>query len=55
MASDTAETKWRRYQQLRESGVIDANTYDEVRSQRDQSKVELEQRDAAGRSRRKLH
>ena len=42
MASDTAETKWRRYQQLRESGVIDANTYDEVRSQRDQSKVELD-------------
>jgi HlyD family secretion protein len=41
VASDTAETKWRRYQQLRESGVIDANTYDEVRSARDQSKVEL--------------
>jgi HlyD family secretion protein len=41
VASDTIETKWKRYQQLRESGVIDANTYDEVRSQRDQSKVEL--------------
>lgn len=42
VASETAETKWRRYQQLRESGVVDANTYDEVRSQRDQSKVELD-------------
>ena len=41
VASDTIETKWKRYQQLRESGVIDANTYDEVRSQRDQSRVEL--------------
>ena len=39
---DTVETKWSRYQKLRESGVIDANTYDEVRSQRDQSKVELD-------------
>jgi HlyD family secretion protein len=41
VVSGTIETKWRRYQQLRESGVIDANTYDEVRSQYDQSKVEL--------------
>jgi HlyD family secretion protein len=41
VASDTIETKWKRYEQLRESGVIDANTYDEVRSQRDQSRVEL--------------
>jgi HlyD family secretion protein len=41
VASDMLETKWRRYQQLRESGVIDANTFDELRSQRDQSKVEL--------------
>jgi HlyD family secretion protein len=40
--SETQESKWRRYQQLRESGMIDANTYDEVRSQRDQSKVELD-------------
>src|SRR6478736_2646167 len=39
--ADTAETKWKRYQQLRESGVIDANSYDEIRSQRDQSKVDL--------------
>jgi HlyD family secretion protein len=49
VASDTAETKWRRYQQLRESGVIDANTYDEVRSQRDQSKVEFESATAQSR------
>ncbi len=42
VSADTAETKWKRYQQLRESGVIDANSYDEVRSQRDQSKVEFQ-------------
>jgi HlyD family secretion protein len=42
VSADTAETKWKRYQQLRESGVIDANSYDEVRSQRDQSRVEFE-------------
>jgi len=42
VSAETAETKWKRYQQLRESGVIDANTYDEVRSQRDQSQVELQ-------------
>ncbi len=29
VGADTAETKWTRYQKLRESGVIDANTYDE--------------------------
>jgi HlyD family secretion protein len=38
---DTIETKWKRYEQLRTTGVIDANTYDEVRSQRDQARVEL--------------
>jgi HlyD family secretion protein len=42
VSAETAETKWKRYQQLRESGVIDANTYDEVRSARDQSKVEFQ-------------
>jgi HlyD family secretion protein len=41
VAAETIETKWKRYQQLRQSGVIDANTYDEVRSQRDQAQVEL--------------
>lgn len=42
VSADTAETKWKRYQQLRESGVIPADQYDEVRSQRDQTRVELE-------------
>jgi HlyD family secretion protein len=41
VAADTIETKWKRYEQLRASGVVDANTYDEVRSQRDQARVEL--------------
>ncbi|MBK7115658.1 MAG: efflux RND transporter periplasmic adaptor subunit [Proteobacteria bacterium] len=41
VASDTLETKWKRYQQLRQSGVVDANTYDDIRSQNEQSKVEL--------------
>lgn len=41
VAMDTIETKWKRYEQLRASGVIDANTYDEVKSQRDQARVEL--------------
>ncbi len=41
VGAETIETKWGRYQQLRQSGVIDANTYDEVRSQRDQARVEL--------------
>jgi HlyD family secretion protein len=41
VASETLETKWKRYQQLRQSGVIDANTYDDIRSQNEQSKVEL--------------
>ncbi len=42
VSAETAETKWKRYQQLRESGVVDANTYDDIRTQRDQSKVELD-------------
>lgn len=41
VALEAIETKWKRYAQLRESGVIDANTYDEIRAQRDQSRVEL--------------
>ena len=41
VAADTIETKWKRYEQLRDSGVVDANSYDEVRSQRDQARVEL--------------
>jgi HlyD family secretion protein len=42
VSAATLETKWRRYQQLREQGVIDANSYDDVRSQRDMSRVELD-------------
>lgn len=41
VVADTLETKWKRYQQLRQSGVVDANTYDDIRSQNEQSKVEL--------------
>jgi HlyD family secretion protein len=41
VAAATIETKWKRYQQLRQSGVIDANTYDEMQSQYEQSRVEL--------------
>jgi len=41
VAAGTIETKWKRYQQLRESGVIDANTYDDIRSQNEQARVEL--------------
>jgi HlyD family secretion protein len=41
VTAETIETKWNRYQKLRETGVIDANTYDEIRSQHDQSKVDL--------------
>jgi HlyD family secretion protein len=39
--ADTLETKWKRYQQLRANGVVDANTFDELSSQRDQAKIEL--------------
>src|SRR5262245_14740369 len=39
--ADTLETKWKRSQQLRCSGVADADTFDEVSSQRDQSQIEL--------------
>jgi HlyD family secretion protein len=41
VAAESIDTKWQRYEQLRKTGVIDANTYDEVRTQRDQAKVEL--------------
>ena len=41
VAADTLETKWKRFQQLRQSGVIDANSYDDIRSQNEQAKVEL--------------
>jgi HlyD family secretion protein len=39
--AETLETKWKRYQQLRANGVVDANTFDELTTQRDQAKIEL--------------
>lgn len=39
---DTLETRLKRYQQLREQAVIDANSYDDIRSQRDLARVELD-------------
>ena len=39
---DTAEAKWKRYQSLRASGVVDENTYEDIASQRDLARVELE-------------
>jgi HlyD family secretion protein len=41
VSESTLDTKWKRYQQLREQGVIDANSYDDVRSQRDLARVEV--------------
>lgn len=41
VSAETVETKFKRYEQLRSTGVIDANTFDELRSQRDQALVEL--------------
>jgi HlyD family secretion protein len=38
----TAESKWKRYQTLRASGVVDANTYEDIASQRDLARVELD-------------
>jgi HlyD family secretion protein len=41
VTADTQQTKFRRYQQLRDQGVIDANSFDEVRSANDLARVEL--------------
>ena len=38
----TADSKWKRYQALRASGTVDQNTYEDVTSQRDLARVELE-------------
>src|ERR1700733_10988575 len=38
----TADAKWKRYQTLRTSGVVDENTYEDITSQRDLARVELE-------------
>jgi len=39
--AETLETKFKRYQPLRQSGVIDAGTFDDIQMQRDQAKVQL--------------
>jgi HlyD family secretion protein len=39
---DTQTAKWKRYQTLRTSGIVDANTYEEITSQRDLARVELQ-------------
>jgi HlyD family secretion protein len=38
---ETIETKLARYEKLRAQGLVDQNTYDDLRSQRDLSRVEL--------------
>jgi len=35
------ETKWKRYEKLRDQGVVDANTYDDIASQRKVAEVDL--------------
>jgi HlyD family secretion protein len=37
----TQEAKWKRYQSLRSQGIVDANTYEEIETQRDLAEVEL--------------
>jgi HlyD family secretion protein len=39
---NTQEAKWRRYQTLRTSGIVDQNTYEEIAAQRDLARVELD-------------
>lgn len=38
----TQEAKWKRYEQLRERNLIDQNTYEEIATQRDLARVELD-------------
>jgi len=38
----TAEAKWQRYKTLRAQGIVDASTYEDITSQRDLGKVELD-------------
>ena len=38
---DTQSAKWKRYTTLRSSGIVDVNTYEEITSQRDLARVEL--------------
>lgn len=44
---ETQQAKWKRYETLRERGVVDANTYEEIVSQRDLAQVELKTSRAA--------
>jgi len=37
----TQEAKWKRYEALRSQGIVDANTYEEIATQRDLADVEL--------------
>jgi HlyD family secretion protein len=37
----TQQAKWKRYESLRTQGIVDANTYEEIASQRDLADVEL--------------
>src|SRR5882724_3706070 len=39
---DTQSAKWKRYQTLRTSGIVDANTYEEIAAQRELARVELD-------------
>jgi HlyD family secretion protein len=39
---ETQSAKWKRYQTLRSSGIVDANTYEEIASQRELARVELD-------------
>jgi HlyD family secretion protein len=39
---NTQESKWKRYQTLRTSGIVDQNTYEEIAAQRDLARVELD-------------
>jgi len=40
VTAETQEAKWKRYQTLRASGIVDANTYEEIAAQRDLARVE---------------
>ena len=42
VSATTLENKWKRFQALREQGVVDANSFDDLTSQRNMARVELE-------------
>jgi HlyD family secretion protein len=41
VSANNLDTKWQRYQKLREQGMVDANSAEDIRAQRDLSQVEL--------------